>query len=275
MRVFLGRRQVLLVAEEQVGVEQHLVHAAVLTAEEALEGALRHLRHEIDAPVGHLVEQFLGHVAMGVDVGIAQTGQHLVLTVERHPAPVALNLRQVALVEGLPRVVDGLAADEAVEALGVLVVLVLAVLQHLEHIVQALFQLGALRLVVRGGVGHGQCRHIVAADVAAQVEARVAAPVGEVGVLRQPVIVLAGLVGGRCQSGLAHEGCQQAVDVVLHQQFDVFVQGGLHRTVEQGDLLQVEVLRVEQALGLGAQRANSQKGDNSMFPHIHILVCWF
>ena len=129
----------------------------MFAVQEPLEVAVRHLGHKVDAPVGQLAEQLLGHVAAGVDVGIAQTGQYLVLAVEWHPAPVALDLRQISLVERFPRVVDGLSADEAVETLGVLVVLVLTVFHDTQHVVQTLLQTGALGLVMAGGVCQRQC----------------------------------------------------------------------------------------------------------------------
>ena len=100
--IFLCGRQILRVAEELVGIKQALVHAAMLTVEETLEVAVAYLGYQIDAPVGHLMKQFLGHVAVAVEVGITQAGQNLVLHIEGHPAPVALDAGEVALVEFLP-----------------------------------------------------------------------------------------------------------------------------------------------------------------------------
>ena len=246
--VFLRCVEVFLVAEELVGVEHRLVHAAVLRVEHALHVGVAQLRHYVDAPVGELAEQLAGHLALAVDVGIAQSGQNLVLHVEGHPSAVALVGLYVTLVEGRPVRVDGLSADESVESLGVLVELVLTVLHHLQHVVHALLQTGLQVGVVTGGIGQGQGRQIVAADVAAEVEAGVA-PVGEVRVARGPLVVRRLLVRRLGQSGLAHVGRQQAVDVVFHEHLDVLVHGCLHRTVEQCHLLQVEVFGIEQALG--------------------------
>ena len=135
MGVLLGGSEVLAVAKELIGIEQRLVHAAMLTVEEGLEIGIGHLRHQVDAPVGQLAEQLLGHGALAIEIGIAQACQDLVLAIEGHPAPVAANAREVAPVELLPGFVDGLSANEAIEALGITIVGILTVLHDTEHIV--------------------------------------------------------------------------------------------------------------------------------------------
>ena len=140
VREFLGGRQVLLVAKQLVGIKQRLVHTAVLAVEKVLEIRIRNLSNEVDAPVAEFAKHLTGLMAAAVDVGVAQSGQDLMLAVEGHPAPVAANLGEVAAVEGAPRVIDGLSADETIESLGVVVVLVLTVLHHLKHIVHAFLQ---------------------------------------------------------------------------------------------------------------------------------------
>ena len=89
----LGGGEVFRIAEELIGIDQRLVDAAMFAVEEALQVAVAHLRDEVHRPVGHLPEHLLGLLALAVEVGVAQTCQHLMLTVERYPAPVAANLR--------------------------------------------------------------------------------------------------------------------------------------------------------------------------------------
>ena len=154
--VFLGGSQVFGVAKELVGIEQRLVHAAVLAVEEALESLVIDLGNEVSAPVGQLAEHLLGLLAVAIEIGIAQSCQNLMFAIEGHPSPVFLNAREVAGIEFLPRVVDGLSANESVETFSILVVSILTVFHYLQHVVQALFHLGTLALVVTGGIG--QCQ---------------------------------------------------------------------------------------------------------------------
>ena len=189
----LGGGEVFRIAEELIGIDQRLVDAAMFAVEEALQVAVAHLRDEVHRPVGHLPEHLLGLLALAVEVGVAQTSQHLMLTVERHPAPVAANLREVAASHRTPRVVDGLATQEAVHALLVVVVGFLAIVEHVEHILHTLLQLLAHAAFVGGGIGQRECRHIVTAHVAIQVEACIATPVLEDGVCLQPTGIAAGV----------------------------------------------------------------------------------
>ena len=78
----------------------------------------------------------------------------------------------------------------------------------------------------------------------AQVEAGIATPVGEVGMLRQPLIVRRLHIGGFCQTGLPHIGGEQAVDIVLHEHVDVLLHGRQERRFEEGDLRQLEMLGI-------------------------------
>ena len=86
--VLLGCLQIFLVAKELVGIEQRLVHATVFAVEEAFEGLVINLGNKVGAPVGQLAEHLLGFLAAGIEIGIAKTGQNLVLAIEGHPAPV-------------------------------------------------------------------------------------------------------------------------------------------------------------------------------------------
>ena len=94
-----------------------------------------------------------------------------------------------------------------------------------------------------GCISQGERREIVSANMSAEVEIRTA-PVAEVRVLRKPLIVLTILVGSLSKSSLAHIGRQQTVNIILHQQLDVFVHSGLHRTIKECHLLQIEVFRI-------------------------------
>ena len=81
--------------------------------------------------------------------------------------------------------------------------------------------------------------------MSAEVEAGIAAPVLEVGVLLLPLVVGTLRVGSGRESCLPYEGRQKAVGVVLEQHVDVLVLCGLERSVEQCYLLQVEMLRIK------------------------------
>ena len=244
MGILLCGVEVFLVAKELIGIEQRFVHAAVFAVQKVLEGSIGRAGNDIRAPVGQFAEEFLGLVAAAVEVGVAQSGQYLVLDIERHPTPVAANLREVALIERFPRVVDRLSANETIETGSVSVVGILAILHHGQHVIHALLEFTALGLVVTGGIGQGQRREIVTAHVAAKVEARTS-PVREIGVLGKPLVVGRRCVGSIGKAGLAHEGREQAVDVVLQQGLDVQVHCLLHRPVEKGDVVQVEVLGIK------------------------------
>ncbi len=158
--VFLGSCQVFPLAKQLVGIEQRLVHAAMFAVEESLEVAFRNLAHHVDAPVGQLAEHLLGLFAVAIEIGIAQAGQNLMLTIERHPSPVVADGGEVALIEFLPRLVDGLAANEAIEAFRIVVVGILTVFHDVEHIVQTLFQTGLRICIMTGGIGQRQGRNL-------------------------------------------------------------------------------------------------------------------
>ncbi len=71
MGEFLRGIEILCVAEELIGVEHRLVHAAVLAVEEAFEVAVADLRDKVDTPVGQLAEHLLGLLAIAIEIGIA------------------------------------------------------------------------------------------------------------------------------------------------------------------------------------------------------------
>ena len=242
--VLLGSIEVFLVAKQLIGIQHRLVHAAMLGVKQGVHVAVADLRHDVHTPVGHLAEQLLGHVIVAVEVGIAQTGQYFVLHVEGHPATMTLVGLYVALIEGRPVAVDRLTADEAVEALRILVVLILTVLQHADHVVHALLQLRFHAGIVAGSVGQGQGREVMAAHMTAQVKRRVA-PVREVRMLRQPLVVAAARVRGRCQTRLTYIRRQQSVNVILQQHLDILVHGRLHRAVKQCHLFQIEMFGIK------------------------------
>ena len=79
----------------------------------------------------------------------------------------------------------------------------------------------------------------------------VVTPVGERGMLGDPLVVGTLLVGGVAQTSLTHIGCEEAVCVILEQCLEIEVHGGLHRSVKQGDLIEVEVFGVKDALCTG------------------------
>ena len=173
----------------------------------------------------------------------------------------------VALVEGGPVAVDGLSADEAIQSLRVLVELVLTVLHHAHHIVHALLQLCFHVGIVAGSIGQCQCRQVVTAHVSAQVEVRIA-PVDEVGVFRQPLIIRTVAVFGRGQSCLSHVGRQQSVCVIFEQRLKVQLHSRFHRAVEQRHLFQVKMFGIEFALcQRGARCGQGQQGSYSQFAH--------
>ena len=216
----------------------------MFTVQKALEGIIVDLGNQVSAPVAKLTEHLFCHVAVAIEIGIAQTSQNLVLTIERHPTPVALYAREVALIEFLPRIVDGLTANEAVETFLVVVILILTVFHDFQHIVHALLELRSNGLIMAGRIGQCQSREIVTANMSTEVEA-IAAPVLEVGVLGEPLVVRTGLVLRVGQTGLTYIGREQTVNVVLEQHLDVEIHGRLHRAIQEGDLFQVEMLGIE------------------------------
>ena len=120
---------------------QCLVHASVFPPEDLLHLVGGEMAYEVDAPVGEVAEHLLGELAVGIDVGIAQAGEDLMLAVEGYPSSVFLELCEVALVEACPYLVDGLSAYEAFESLCVEGVGILAVLHYAEAVVESSLEL--------------------------------------------------------------------------------------------------------------------------------------
>ena len=96
-----------------------------------------------------------------------------------------------------------------------------------------------------GCIGQCQCRQIVTANMTTEVEASIATPVLEVGVLGEPLVV--GAAGILCvgQSGLTDIGCEQTIDIILQQHLDIQIHGCLHRSVEECYFFQVKMLGIE------------------------------
>ena len=90
-------------------------------------------------------------------------------------------------------------------------------------------------------------------DMPVEIEAGVT-PVGEGGMLALPFVVGTGGVGGGGQARLSDIWCEEAVHIILQQCVDVEVHRCFHGTIEQGHLLQVEMLGVEFGLRGNGQR---------------------
>ena len=88
---------------EGVGIGQHLVHAAMLRVEHALHLLVGEAGGDVDGPVAEPEEQFLGLLVAAVDVGVAQSGIHLVQVVESDPCAGVGT--EVAFPEGAPYLV--------------------------------------------------------------------------------------------------------------------------------------------------------------------------
>ena len=84
--VLLSCIEIFLVAKDFVGIHQCLVHASVLPSEYLLHLLVGDVAHHVHAPVRESAEEFFCQWAARVEIGIAQTSQHLVLTVEGHPS---------------------------------------------------------------------------------------------------------------------------------------------------------------------------------------------
>ena len=246
MAILLRSLEIFLVAEDLVGIHQRLVHAAMFRAQHLLHLLVADVAHQVHAPVGEPAEELLAHLAVGIEEGIPQTRQHLMLTIEGHPAARTAELRDVAGIEARPDVVQGLSADESLQTLRVVLVGILTVLHDGEAVVQLLLHLRLRAGIVRGGIGQGEGADVVSAHVSAQVEARIASPVREVGMLLLPSVILRRTV--LRQSCLTDEGSHQPVGIVFQQQSVVRFHHGLHRTLEQRHLLEVEMLRIDFAL---------------------------
>ena len=207
----LCRLQVFLVSKELVGIEQRLVHSSMLTVEEVLKIIVTDLCDEVHTPVCQFSEQLLRRFILTIEVGVTKSCQHLVLTIERHPSPVSSNLREVSSPQCLPRLVDGLTADESVESRLVVVIPVLAVFQDGNHVFEPFLHLFLHCCIVIGSVCQSQGREVMAAHMTAEVETA-AAPVLEVRVSGEPSVILA------CgESSLTDERCEQSVNIILQQ----------------------------------------------------------
>ena len=211
--VLLGTIQIFLVAKDFVGIHQCFVHAAMFRAEHLLHLFVGDVTHHIDAPVGKSAEEFFCQWAASVEIGIAQTSQHLVLTIEWHPATRAAELCDVASIESCPDMIEGLSADETFQAFRVVFVGILTVLHDVEAIVQFFFHAGFHVGIISGCVCQSKCTHIVTAHMTAEVETCITAPVGEVGVLLFPSVILGR--GVLAESCLTDEWCHQAVGIIL------------------------------------------------------------
>ena len=221
----------------------------MLGVEYGLHRGIRKVGYQIDTPVGKFAKEISRRGVAGIKIGIAQTGQHLMLTIKRHPSTVLPERTDVAGIHFLPHVVDGLTANKSVETLGIGVVGILAILQHVNHIVQTLFDASLCGGVVTRCVCHGQGRHIVPADMPGEVKI-ISTPIYEVGVSGLPVSISSGM-----QASLTDEGSEQSVDIILHQHLDVEIHSCLEWTVEQGDLIQVEMMRIKQTLRMSRRPA--------------------
>ena len=152
----LCRLQVFLVSKELVGIEQRLVHSSMLTVEEVLKVIVADLCDEVHTPVCQFSEQLLCRFILAIEVGVTKPCQHLVLTIERHPSPVSSNLREVSSPQCLPRLIDGLTADESVESRLVVVIPVLTVFQDGNHVFEPFLHLFLHCCIVIGSVSQRQ-----------------------------------------------------------------------------------------------------------------------
>jgi len=254
MTVLARGVEIFFIAEERVGIGHTLVHSAMLGVEHVLHGAVGELAHHVHAPVGQFAKQFFGHPAAGIEIGVSQAGQHLVLTVERHPPAHFVELGEVAGIQTRPRAVDGLAPDEAVETVRIVVIGILTILQNTEHIVETLLEAGLGAGIMARGVCQGEGREIMTSDMPGEVETA-ATPVLKVGMLRQP----AG-IDPATEAGLTDKRGEQTVDIILHEMPDVEIHRRLERTVQERYLTEIEMMGIELALGLDRMAAKTGHG---------------
>ena len=268
-----GCFEVFLVAEDRVGIGEDFIHTSLLRVEDALHLFGAEPADKCYGPVGHLAVHLLGRLVAGVEIGIAQSGHHLMLAVEGHPSANGIKSLGVALIEFPPHLVDGLPAEKAFHARLVVLVHVLAVFQNTEHVIEPRLQQGTARIVFAGGVGHGEGREIVAAHVSGEVKA-VAAPVLEVGMKHQPIGVASG-----GEPGLTDEWREQTVCIVVEEHLNVEVHGALHGTVEQRDLAEVEMMGVELLLRQtfcrrGHQHGGGESEQQRVFHDLSLVFCY-
>ncbi len=163
--VFLGGIEVFAFAKQTVGVGERLVHTAVLPTENFLHLTVREVADHENTPVAHVLEERLGKLGVGVEPGITQSCQHLVLAIEGNPAAVGLKRREVAAVETRPDLVEWLSADESFQSFGVVVEGALAIVENVQHVVEALLHLCLRVGIAGGGVCQRQGGEIVTAHM--------------------------------------------------------------------------------------------------------------
>ena len=261
--VTLGGGQILGVAKQTIGIDQCLVHAAVLGIQNRLQVGIAQFGHHVHAPVGKLAEKLAGDrsacisgIVAGIERNIAQTGQHFMFAIERHPAAHIAELAGAACIEILPGIVDRLSANETVQTGFVGIEHVLTIFQNGQHIIDFRQKLLLFLGIVAGCIGQRQRRQIVTAHVSVQTETA-AAPILMVGMLLFPLVIAALRVGGGRKPRLTHERCQQAVGIIAEKQLDVEILSGLERTVQEGHFFQIEMLGIN--LRLRNSRSRKQK----------------
>ncbi len=168
--VFLGGFQVFGVTKDGVSVGQHLVHASVLGVEHSLHGAVGQFGYDIDAPVAELAKHRSSLLAPRIEIGVTQASEHLVLTIEGHPAAMVAEGGDVARKHFLPIIIDRLPAEIAVQPFLVVIEGLLAVGENGEHVVKTFLELLLRRTVMAGGVGQRERAEVVAAHMAREVE---------------------------------------------------------------------------------------------------------
>ena len=68
-----------------IGIDEHLVHSAVLIAEHLFHLGIREACGQVDGPVAETQEKFFGLFVSTVEPCVAQTGIHLMEIIERRP----------------------------------------------------------------------------------------------------------------------------------------------------------------------------------------------
>ena len=251
MAVFLGSSQVFLVTKQLIGIHDGLVHTSVLVTQHVLHVAFRQFRHHVHTPVTQFLVHLLRQFAVGIEVGISQTCQHLVLTIERYPTTILLIRADVVGIHGRPYLGDRLTSDEALHTSRVTFVGILTVLHDLQAVVKFVLQLRSQRLlsliVTQGCIRESQRCEVVTTHMSFERPAGVA-PVTEGRMFRSPVVVLVFRVSSFCQTRLTHKWRHQTVCVVLQQGSRVSNQCRTEWSVRQHHLLQVKMLWIKLTL---------------------------
>ena len=171
MTVSLGSSKVFGITKELIGIEHTLVHAAVLCIEHCFHVGITELCHDIHTPVGKFAEHLLSQFAASIKIGIAQTSQYLMLTIEWHPASFIPEIVYSAIEEGAPYACDRLTANKTIESLGVVIVCLLAVVHYLKHIFHALFHSFFHGFIGCSGISQRQCRQVMTAHMTVKIKA--------------------------------------------------------------------------------------------------------